>query len=131
MRLRLVAEGDAERWIREFGGKRLESVQRMWNGLLVENFGIVTLGFRLVVEGPALRLVPVRTWVLGVPLPYWLAPHGDGREEGLPDGCQIVARAFAPLLGQLVQYGGLLRKGERPEVSEPEHPGGRIPPPGS
>lgn len=116
VRLRRVAEGDAERWVREIGGQRLESVQRAWHGLLVENFGALSLGFRLVVEAGVLRLLPVRTWVLGIPLPYWLGPHGDGREEGVADGCQIVARAFAPLLGQLVQYAGLVRKGERLEA---------------
>jgi len=113
IRVRLVAEGDAERWVREFPGQKVESVQRAWDGLLVENFGAVTLGFKLVVEGPVLRLLPARTWVLGVPVPYWLGPHGDGREEGVADGCQIVARAFAPLLGKIVQYEGLVRKGER------------------
>src|SRR4051794_1186451 len=44
MRLRVVAEGDGERWIRDFGGHRLESVQRAWRGLLIESFGPVTLG---------------------------------------------------------------------------------------
>src|SRR5262245_48973246 len=67
--LRVVREGDGERWVRDFGGHRMESFQRAWKGLMVESLGGVTLGFRLVAEPPALTLVPVRTWVLGVPWP--------------------------------------------------------------
>jgi hypothetical protein len=46
--------------------------------------------------------------VLGVPWPLALAPSGDGEEVGRPDGCAIVARGYAPLLGLPVQYEGLL-----------------------
>jgi hypothetical protein len=108
VRLRIVREGDGERWQRDFGGYRLESVQRAWKGLLVESIGAVTLGFRLVVEPPVLRLVPARLWLLGVPWFPGLGPHGSGVETGRDDGCAIVARATFPLLGMLVQYEGLL-----------------------
>jgi hypothetical protein len=112
LRLRIVAEDDRERWIRHFGQHRLESVQRAWRGLLVESIGGVTLGFHLVVEPPALRLVPAQVWLLGgLPWPHFLAPHGNGVEVGRHDGCAILARAEAPLLGLLVQYEGLLIEG--------------------
>src|SRR5947199_10800697 len=39
LRLRLVAEGPRERWLRHFGRHRLESVQWAEDGLLVEAFG--------------------------------------------------------------------------------------------
>jgi hypothetical protein len=108
LRLRITAEGDGERWQRDFGGQRLESFQRPWRGLLIEHVGAVTLGFRLVVEPPALRLVPVRFWCLGLPWFPRLAPHGDGVEVGREDGCAIMATAYAPLLGLLVRYEGLV-----------------------
>jgi hypothetical protein len=108
VRLRIVAEGDGERWLREFGGHRLESVQRARDGLLVESFGAVTLGMRLVAQPPALRLEAVRAWLLGVPWPRPLAPYGTGVEVGRHDGCAIVATAFAPLLGEIVRYEGLV-----------------------
>jgi hypothetical protein len=111
MRLTLRAEGPRERWIRHFGSQRLESVQWTENGLLLEQFGSLRFGFRLLVEPPALRLKHERTWVLGVPFPRPLGPMGSGEEIGRQDGCAIVARAFAPLLGQLVQYEGLVLKG--------------------
>ncbi len=108
VRLRIVAEGDGERWLRDFGGHRLESVQRARGGLLVESFGAVTLGLRLAAEPPALRLVAVRAWLAGVPWPRVLAPAGTGVEVGRDDGCAIVAAAYAPLLGEIVRYEGLV-----------------------
>jgi hypothetical protein len=110
VRLTIRAEGDGERWERDFGGKRLVSVQRAWRGLLVESFGAVTLGFRLVVEPLALKLMPARFWALGVPWFRRLAPHGEGVEVGQDDGCAIVATAHAPCLGMLVRYEGLVRR---------------------
>jgi hypothetical protein len=108
VRLRVVAEGPRERWLREFGGHKFESVQWAQGGLLMESLGALRLGFRLTVDPPALRLEPVRAWLLGVPWPLALAPRGEGEEVGRPDGCAVVVRARAPLLGQLVQYEGLL-----------------------
>jgi hypothetical protein len=108
MTLRVVREGDAERWIRDFAGKRLESVQRQWHGLLIESIGTVTLGFQLVVEPPALKLVLARLWILGVPWLRMLGPRISASEVGRDDGCAIVVRAEAPLLGLLVQYEGLV-----------------------
>jgi hypothetical protein len=108
VRLRVVAEGDAERWIRDFGGRRLESVQRAWNGLLVESFGAMTLGFRLTAEPPALRLEPAGAWLLGVPWPRALAPHGSAVEVGREEGFTVVATAYAPWLGLVVRYEGLV-----------------------
>ncbi len=114
LRLTIRAEGEGERWVREFGSKRLESVQRAWDGLLVETFGAVTLGFRLVAEPPALRLEPARLWVGGIPWFHRLAPYGDGVEVGEPDGCAVVATAYAPLLGMIVRYEGLVRPERTP-----------------
>jgi hypothetical protein len=108
VRLRVVAEGPRERWLRDFGGHKFESVQWPQGGLLMESLGALRLGFRLTVAPPALRLEPVRAWLLGVPWPLALAPTGDGEEVGRPDGCAVLVRAHAPLLGQLVQYEGLL-----------------------
>jgi hypothetical protein len=108
VRLRVVAEGDAEHWIRDFGGHRLESVQRAWNGLLVESFGAMTLGFRLTAEPPALRLEPAGAWLLGVQWPRALAPHGAAVEVGREDGCGVVVTAYAPLVGMVVRYEGMV-----------------------
>jgi len=112
VRLRVVAEGDGERWIRDFGKHRLESVQRAWKGLLVESMGGITLGFRLIVEGNSLRLQPARVWVLGLPWPRWLAPQGTAIEVGQEKGCAVLVRVELPLLGMLVQYEGVVTANE-------------------
>src|SRR5262249_50667212 len=108
VRLRVVAEGPRERWLREFGGHRFESVQWAQGGLLVESLGLVRLAFRLRVEGPALRLEPAKAWLLGVRWPLALAPRGRGVEVAQEGGCAVVVRAEAPLVGLLVQYEGLV-----------------------
>lgn len=108
VRLRVVAEGQRERWLREFGGHKLQSVQWPQDGLMMEALGALRLGFRVTVEPPALRLKAVRAWVLGVPWPLALAPTGEGEEVGRPDGCAVVVRAHAPFLGQVVRYEGLV-----------------------
>jgi hypothetical protein len=108
LRLRVVAEGARERWIRHFGGHKLESVQWAQGGLMVESFRGMRLGFRLAVEGPALKLYPARAWLLGLPWPRFLAPRGTGVEVGQADGCAVVVRVELPLLGFLVQYEGLV-----------------------
>jgi hypothetical protein len=108
MHLRIIKEGDGERWIREFAGRKLVSLQKAADGLLVESFGSITLGFRLVAAPPELQLIPARAWILGMPFPRALAPSGTGIEVGRDDGCAIVARAFAPLLGEIVRYEGLV-----------------------
>ena len=83
----------------------------MGDGLLLEQFGSLRFGFRLLVEPPALRLQHVRTWIRGVPWPRALGPQGWAEEVGREDGCAVVARALAPVLGLIVQYEGLLKKG--------------------
>jgi hypothetical protein len=108
LRLRVVPEGNRERWVRDFGGHRFESVQWATEGLLIEALGPMRLGFRVTVDGAALRLETVKAWMLGVRWPLWLAPRGTGIEVGREDGCAIVARGEMPLLGLLVQYEGLV-----------------------
>src|SRR5215831_8185666 len=46
VRLRVGIEGDRERWVREFPGCRLETVQWASGGLLIEAAGPVRLGLR-------------------------------------------------------------------------------------
>jgi len=108
MRLRVVPDGDAEIWDREFGSQRLRSIQQFRDGLMVETVGAIRFGFRLLVEGKSLRLKLEKAWFLGVRCPLWLAPGGSGIETGEADGCGVVVRATAPLLGQLVQYEGIV-----------------------
>ena len=112
MRLRVIPEGESERWVRDFGGIKLVSVQRARDGLMVESIGALRLGFRLHVESPVLRLELRKVWLLGIRCPLWLAPGGNGVEVGQEGGCAILVRATAPLLGQIVQYEGFVTPAE-------------------
>jgi len=100
----------AEVWNRDFNGFPMRSVQWAEGGLLMEKFGLLTLAYRLSVEPPAMRLWVVRAWVLGIPIPLFLAPTGQGFERAEENGSlSIRVAAFAPLLGQVVSYEGTLR----------------------
>ena len=109
MRLRVVPDGEREHWHREFGKHKLSSIQWEQNGLLMEKLGPVTLAFRLETDSTTLYLHRVKAWGLNfLRLPLFLAPNGEGIETGQENGCAIIARASMPLLGQLVQYEGLV-----------------------
>ena len=99
-----------EQWDRDFNGFRMRSTQWVWRGLLVESFGWLTLGYRLHVEPPGLRLEVSRAWVAGIPFPLFLAPTGEGLEVGDAHGMNIRVSAFAPMLGLIVRYEGRLNQ---------------------
>ena len=98
MHLRVIPEDDSERWVRDFAGHKLVSVQRARDGLMIESIGLLRLGFHLHAEGTALRLELRKVWLLGIRWPLWFAPGGSGVETGLEGGCAILVRATAPLL---------------------------------
>lgn len=111
--LRCTCEKSAGRtveiWDRHFDGFRMRSMQWAEGGRLVEKFGWISLGYRLRVEPSLLRLEVTNAWFAGVPIPLWLAPTGEGLERADPDGrLSIRAVAYAPFLGQIVCYEGIL-----------------------
>jgi Domain of unknown function (DUF4166) len=108
VRLRVVVEGERERWVREFPACRMETVQWARDGLLVEAVGPVRLGLRVQPEGEVLRFDVVRAWVLGVPVPRWLAPRASAVTVARDDAWEVDVSLAAPLLGLLVRYQGLL-----------------------
>src|SRR5262249_51241796 len=70
----LRPDGNGERWERRFPDVALASRQWQVGELLVESFGLLRLGFELVREGDALRLIVKRAWLLGLRWPLFLAP---------------------------------------------------------
>jgi hypothetical protein len=54
VRLEVEIEGDRERWVRNFQGQRLETVQWARGDLLMESYGPTTFSSALVVEGSCL-----------------------------------------------------------------------------
>jgi Domain of unknown function (DUF4166) len=112
IRIRLVAEGGAERWSRNIAGREFSSLQSAaggsGEGLVRERMGPVAVDMALVIEPGRLRYV-VRRWsLLGVSLPLWLGPRTVAVES--VDGqrfCFDVQIAH-PLTGLIVRYRGWL-----------------------
>ena len=116
IRLVLARQGDIETWTRTFGRRTLVSTQRpLPDGRLAERFGIVELRFRLQVRDGTLAYVHVGTAVtLGrmcLPLPAWMAPRVEGREQRGDDGASSHVRiaVSAPLVGLVMSYEGSIR----------------------
>jgi hypothetical protein len=114
---RLVITRDArtERWTRTFGRRSLVTIQRaLADGSLAERIGPLELRFRLHVAGGALSYVQagaaltVGRW--GLPLPLWIAPRVEAREEREDggDGAHVRVRVSAPMIGFLMSYEGCL-----------------------
>lgn len=99
-------EGDRERWVRRFGERRVETIQWMHDGLLMESFGATTFSNVLTIEDLCLRYDFRRAWFAGILLPRRFAPFVDGRVYAGDGGWRVVVCVSAPLLGDLVHYEG-------------------------
>jgi len=116
VRLVIVSDARTERWTRTFGRRSLVTIQRaLADGSLAEGFGPLELRFRLHVAGGALSYVQagaaltVGRWSL--PLPRWVAPRVEAREERDDGGDLVHVRVgiSAPMIGLLMSYEGYLR----------------------
>jgi hypothetical protein len=105
-----------ERWVRRFGDKTLITTQTgRSGGVLIERITIVELSFRLDASdgalvyrqiGAALRLGP-----LSVPLPEWLSPRVEAREEAEDlKTTHVSVVVTAPFVGQLISYDGQIHE---------------------
>jgi hypothetical protein len=114
VRVTFVRAGGRETWRREFGTRRVTSVQwagrGRYDGLLCERFGPFTLGLALVVDAGRLRLVARRWSMLGMPLPRRLVPRGEVFEAETPRGFEFDVAIDVPLAGRLVHYSGWLAR---------------------
>jgi hypothetical protein len=106
VRLRVAVEDDRERWMRDFDGHRVETVQWARGGLLMEATGLVSFSTELVLEGHRLTYQFRRAWFAGVPIPRWLSPGVVSHVDVGDDGWFVVVHVLAPLLGELVCYEG-------------------------
>jgi Domain of unknown function (DUF4166) len=104
--LQVEVKGDRERWVREFGGHKLVTVQWAWDGYLMERAGPTTFSCTLTADGSCMRYEFQRAWILGVPLPRWLSPSVVSWVEAGENRWRIVVRISAPILGELVSYEG-------------------------
>jgi hypothetical protein len=106
IRLEVVVEGDRERWIRHFAGRRTVTVQWADGNLLMERLGLTSFSSALVVQGSRLRYEFRRAWFAGIPLPIWVSPYVDGYVDAGEAGWRASVHIFAPVLGEIVHYEG-------------------------
>ena len=90
IRLEVVVEGDRERWVRHFPGRRTKTVQWADGNLLMERFGLTSFSSALVVQGSRLRYEFRRAWFAGIPLPLWISPYVDGYVDAGETGWRVV-----------------------------------------
>jgi hypothetical protein len=113
--LRVTPAGCGERWARRFGDRRWVTMQAPGDGgVLIERAGIIELGLWLQVLEGALTYrqagIALRWGPLALPLPGWLSPRVEAREEAHgPDQIAVSVAVWAPLAGFLLSYDGLLR----------------------
>lgn len=108
------AQDGVETWTRRFGDEGFSSTQRQGRGrderLLVEQFGPLSVSLALVVSGGRLELV-VRRWsFLGIPLPPFLAPHGETFEFEKDGRFNFHVELALPIAGPIVRYTGWLER---------------------
>lgn len=105
-------EEGAERWTRNFDGKRFSSLQYAGTGrsdrLLVERFGPAAFAMVLVVEDGRLRLVPRRWTLFAIPMPRFLMPDGASFEADVDGKFHFNVEIAAPVIGLIVAYRGIL-----------------------
>lgn len=106
VRLQVITEGARERWIREIGDRRLETLQWHDRGLLVEAVGPIRCGYRVVVSPEGMRLQSLRGWWYSLPLLPVLTPRVEAVVAGQGDAWRVHVRIELPLLGLLAGYEG-------------------------
>jgi len=109
------AREGGESWERAFGGRRFTTTQFPLGGsLLGERFGVLELRFRLEVTAGALvyrqMTAALRIASLTIPLPRWLQPQVEAREETAqpPDREHVFVQVVVPLVGLLILYEGTI-----------------------
>jgi hypothetical protein len=104
--LRVVVEGERERWVRQFDGRPFATAQWLQDGLLVEAVGPFRLGFVLVATPETLRFELVRCWLFAFPVPPALRVRVEAVMTARPQSWWVDVRVDVPLLGRLVRYEG-------------------------
>jgi hypothetical protein len=105
---------DGEAWIRLFGTTRMITRQREgMAGYLLERMGPLEFRFRLDVVDGGINYqqcgVSVGIAKMQIPMPGWLSPHVEGREQADgPGRVRVGIRVAAPLVGNIVSYHGHL-----------------------
>jgi hypothetical protein len=106
VRLRVVVEGERERWVREFDGILFQTVQWARAGLLIETAGPLRFGFQVVASPEGLSFEQKHGWLYGLPLPRALTPQIRAEATAGEASWTIDVRVAAPFVGLLARYYG-------------------------
>jgi hypothetical protein len=104
--LEVTPSAAGERWVRLFAGRPLVTWQSAGGGLLMERAGPLRFGLAVEVVDGGLTFRTRRTWILGVPLPGWLAPRVEADVVPSGEGWNVAVRLTLPLVGRLLDYEG-------------------------
>lgn len=111
VRVHILRTPGRERWVRWFGERRIESVQFLSRGELVERVGPLRLRCRLETSDGALRFVHTGASLGLVRLPRAIAPRVESRVVELGGLMHVSVRVEAPLVGTVFAYEGCVREG--------------------
>ena len=106
-------ESGRDSWRRDFGGRRYSSMMGVGSGrragLLVERQQLFTWVFRLSVDADArLILELVAADILGIPMPWVLAPRCRAFETGADGKFTFDITVDLPVFGRLIRYWGVM-----------------------
>ncbi|HUG89850.1 MAG TPA: DUF4166 domain-containing protein [Planctomycetaceae bacterium] len=120
MTLQVSVEGGRERWLRDFDGRCLESIQWHERGALVERAGLLRLAFRVSADEAGMDFVSRRAWFTCVPLPGFLRPRVEASALAEGHGWRVRVRVWLPWGGLLVGYDGTVvpQSPRKPAVRE-------------
>src|SRR5262249_8813405 len=86
VRLQVVVDGERERWIREFGDSRMESVQWCRDGVLMEAAGPMRFELDVRADSNGMHLESRRVSLGPIPIPRFLAPRVTAIARGVREG---------------------------------------------
>lgn len=102
-------EAKAESWTRNFGGVRFTSRLHEEAGVLHERFGPVTFRLGLAARDGGLELPVVSARCCGIPMPRFLLPRSQAREDVDEHGrFRFDVKLTLPFFGLLTHYRGWL-----------------------
>jgi hypothetical protein len=106
VRLEVSPTGTGERWERSFSGWSLVTRQTARGALLVEHAGPICFGLAVDVVDRGMVFQTRRVWLLGLPLPRWIAPAVEAKVVPNGEGWTVQVRLTFPGVGPLLQYRG-------------------------
>ena len=107
-----AVDGARERWHRDFGGARMSSRYREWNGRLLERLGPLEFVFSLGVHDAEILWHTTGVHLFGVlPLPSSWFTQVRCRERERDGRYEFLVEAAMPLVGPIIRYEGWLARG--------------------